>query len=108
MASAYAAADLVIARSGASTLTEIALSSLPSILVPYPFAADDHQVANAKVFSERGAAKLVLEKDLSAEKLGTLISDLMKSDVELSDMAAAAALLAARDAASRVVAEILK
>ena len=57
MPSAYAVADLIIARSGASSLTEIAIAGHPSILVPYPYAADDHQTRNAEVFSEgrRGA-----------------------------------------------------
>ena len=55
-ANAYAAADVVIARAGASTLAELAATGTPSILVPYPHAADDHQTSNAAVFAERGAA----------------------------------------------------
>ncbi|RYG39674.1 undecaprenyldiphospho-muramoylpentapeptide beta-N-acetylglucosaminyltransferase, partial [bacterium] len=72
MPSAYAVADLVIARSGASSLTEIAIAGHPSVLVPYPYAADDHQTRNAEVFDSAGAAKLVQERDLDAEKLAAL------------------------------------
>jgi UDP-N-acetylglucosamine--N-acetylmuramyl-(pentapeptide) pyrophosphoryl-undecaprenol N-acetylglucosamine transferase len=102
MPSAYALADLVVARSGASTLTEISLAGLPSILVPYPFAADDHQTANAKVFSDAGAAKLIQQKDLSPESLAKLLSDLLTNPGALKVMSAAAESLAVPDAAEQV------
>ncbi len=78
MASAYAIADLIIARSGASSLTEIAIAGSPSILVPYPFAADDHQTRNAEVFDSAGAAMLVQERDLDAEKLASLATSILQ------------------------------
>ena len=108
MPSAYAAADLVVTRSGASTLTEISLAALPSILVPYPFAADDHQTANAKVFSEAGAAKLIQQKDLTPESLAKILSNLLSDADELESMTAAAKSLAVPDAPGKVTAAILK
>lgn len=63
-AAAYAAADLVLARAGASTLAELAAVAKPAILVPYPFAADDHQTSNAERFAESGAAVVVADGDL--------------------------------------------
>ncbi len=69
MAGAYEAADLVVGRAGASTVTELAVAGRPSILIPYPHATNDHQVTNARVLSEAGAAELLLEKDLDGRGL---------------------------------------
>lgn len=102
MASAYAVSDLVIARSGASSLTEIAIAGHPSILVPYPFAADDHQTRNAEVFATAGAAKLVPEKDLTARKLAELAISVLRDLPTFKRMAKAARDLAIPDAAERV------
>ncbi len=107
MPSAYAAADLVVARSGASTLTEISLAALPSILVPYPFAADDHQTANAKVFSEAGAAKLIQQKELNPESLAKLLTDLLTNHGALELMSQAAKSLAVPEAPEKVTAAML-
>ena len=107
MPSAYALADLVVARSGASTLTEISLAALPSILVPYPYAADDHQTANAKVFSEVGAAKLIQQKDLTPESLAKLLSELLTNPGALKKMSEGARSLAVPDAPEQVTAAIL-
>ena len=106
MPAAYAVADLVIARSGASSLTEIAIANHPSILVPYPFAADDHQTRNAKVFDSAGAAKLVQESDLDAEKLAALATSILQDLPTYKRMAKAARALAVPDAADRVCAAI--
>ncbi|MDP4720991.1 MAG: hypothetical protein NWS48_07165, partial [Akkermansiaceae bacterium] len=106
MPSAYALADLAIARSGASTLTELSLAGLPSVLVPYPYAADDHQTANARVFSTAGAAKLIQEKDLTPESLAKLLTDLLTNPGTLNAMSEAAKSLAIADAAERVSMEI--
>ncbi len=102
MAAAYAVADLILARSGASSLTEIAIAGLPSILVPYPYAADDHQTRNAEVFSEAGAAKLVQERDLDAGKLASLAGSILGDLPTRERMAQAACTLAVPDAAERV------
>jgi UDP-N-acetylglucosamine--N-acetylmuramyl-(pentapeptide) pyrophosphoryl-undecaprenol N-acetylglucosamine transferase len=69
MPAAYAAADGVIARSGASTLTELSIIGKACLLVPYPFAADDHQTHNARAFSDHGAAVLIQQADLPVQKV---------------------------------------
>jgi UDP-N-acetylglucosamine--N-acetylmuramyl-(pentapeptide) pyrophosphoryl-undecaprenol N-acetylglucosamine transferase len=107
MPSAYALADLVVARSGASTLTEISLAGIPSVLVPYPYAADDHQTANARVFSEAGAAKLTQEKDLTPNSLSALLSGLLTNEEELSKMASKTRSLAVENSAGQVTSHIL-
>lgn len=102
MPSVYALADLVIARSGASSLTEISIAGHPSILVPYPYAADDHQTRNAEVFSEAGAAILIQERNLDAEKLADLATSVLQDLPTYKRMAKAARALAIPDAAERV------
>src|SRR5207253_9588427 len=74
---AYAAADLVVCRSGAMTLAEIAACGTPAILVPYPFAANDHQVVNATNLVERGAADMILDRDLTGEVLAQRVAPLL-------------------------------
>jgi UDP-N-acetylglucosamine--N-acetylmuramyl-(pentapeptide) pyrophosphoryl-undecaprenol N-acetylglucosamine transferase len=106
MPSAYAVADLVIARSGASSLTEISIAGHPSILVPFPYAADDHQTRNAEVFANAGAAVLVQERDLDAEKLAELTTSILQDLPTYKRMAKAARALAVPDAADRVCAAI--
>ena len=79
MASAYGAADLVVCRSGASTLAELAAQRAPAVLVPYPHATAGHQDANARVFERAGAAARLREDELD-EKLGGVLADLLESD----------------------------
>ena len=102
MPSAYSLADLVIARSGASSLTEIAIAGIPSILVPFPFAADDHQTRNAEVFAAAGAAELIQQKDLDAEKLAGMATRILTDLQTRERMAQAARALSIPDAADRV------
>jgi UDP-N-acetylglucosamine--N-acetylmuramyl-(pentapeptide) pyrophosphoryl-undecaprenol N-acetylglucosamine transferase len=102
MADAYAAADLVVARAGASTLTEIAHAGLPAVLVPYPYAADDHQTLNARVFADAGAAELVAEADLDAAGLAARVAAIHDGLHRRAGMAQAARALAVPDAAARV------
>ena len=106
MPAAYAVSDLVITRSGASSLTEVAVAGHPSILVPYPYAADDHQTRNAEVFTSAGAAKLVQERDLDAEKLASFATSILQDLPTYKRMAKAAQALAVPDAADRVGAAI--
>jgi UDP-N-acetylglucosamine--N-acetylmuramyl-(pentapeptide) pyrophosphoryl-undecaprenol N-acetylglucosamine transferase len=82
----YSAADLAIARAGAMTLTELCHFGIPSILVPYPFAADDHQTANAAVAASSGGAIIMSEADLSADRVWDLISELLADPARLSGM----------------------
>lgn len=89
---AYAAADLVVCRSGASTLAELIAVRKPAILIPYPFAAANHQEKNARVLERAGSAEVIVEKDLSAERLEGRIDDLLalgnSASGKLAEMAA--------------------
>jgi UDP-N-acetylglucosamine--N-acetylmuramyl-(pentapeptide) pyrophosphoryl-undecaprenol N-acetylglucosamine transferase len=104
MGSAYGAASLVICRAGASTVAEIAALGKPAILVPYPFAADDHQRANAEVLVRHGAAEMILDRDLNGTLLAERVAALAAEPARLRAMAAAARTLAVPDAAARVLA----
>jgi UDP-N-acetylglucosamine--N-acetylmuramyl-(pentapeptide) pyrophosphoryl-undecaprenol N-acetylglucosamine transferase len=102
MARRYAEADLVICRAGAVTIAELSAGGMASILVPFPHAVDDHQSANARFLSERGAAILIQQRDLSPERLAELIGSLDRP--KLLDMARKARALGKPDAA-RIVAQ---
>jgi UDP-N-acetylglucosamine--N-acetylmuramyl-(pentapeptide) pyrophosphoryl-undecaprenol N-acetylglucosamine transferase len=73
MAGAYAAADLVVSRSGATTVAELAVCGKKAVLIPFPHAADNHQEYNARTLAERGRADIIIQKDLTAEGLAGLI-----------------------------------
>lgn len=96
-------AHLVIARSGAGTLTELALCGKPAILIPYPFAADDHQKKNADVFVSAGAAQLFLQSEVSGEKLAALIREFIRDPAQLKSMAVKCLALAKPHAARDIV-----
>lgn len=97
-------ANLVISRAGAGTLTELAVSHTPAILIPYPFAADDHQTINARVFSQAGAALLLPQADLTTDHLIQQVMDLLNHPRRLQEMGEAAAHLAVRDSAAKLAA----
>jgi len=100
MARRYADADLVVCRAGAVTIAELSAGGMASILVPFPHAVDDHQTANAKFLSERGAAILIQQRDLSTEKLADLLRSLNRD--KLLEMAKKARALGKPDAAQIV------
>jgi len=100
MANQYAQADVVICRAGALTIAELAAAGVASVLVPFPFAVDDHQTHNARFLSEHGAAILLPQKELSAEKLAQLLQGLDRG--RLLAMAQAARSLAKPDATRHV------
>lgn len=102
MAAMYGWADLIICRSGALTVSEIAAAGVASVLIPFPFAVDDHQTANARYLSDAGAALLLQQKDLDAEKLVATIQPLLNRE-KLLDMAKKARQLAKPDATALVV-----
>jgi UDP-N-acetylglucosamine--N-acetylmuramyl-(pentapeptide) pyrophosphoryl-undecaprenol N-acetylglucosamine transferase len=102
MAGLFGRTNLAISRSGAGTLTELAITHTPSILIPYPFAAEDHQAVNAAVFVEAGAALMFRQKDLTAEVLGNQVLHLLQHPTELEVMAKQAASLAVPDSAERL------
>jgi len=103
MGSAYAQADLLVCRAGATTVAELTALGKAAILVPYPFAADDHQRANADVLADHGAGILVLDHDLTGERLATTVTELARDRSRLQNIEAAARSLAVPDAAERVV-----
>lgn len=105
MAEAYAWADLAICRAGAMTISELAVTGLPAVLVPYPFAIDDHQTKNAEVLSEVGAAILMPQSELTAEHLASAIADVINSPGRLEAMSQEARQIA-RPAAAEIVAAV--
>ncbi len=102
MAALFQRATLAISRAGAGTLIELAITATPSILIPYPFAAEDHQTYNAAAFKNAGAAQMYQQADLSAEKLQALGLELLRSPETLSQMASAARSLATKDSATKM------
>ena len=103
MAQAYEWADLAICRAGAMTISELAATGCPAILVPLPWAIDDHQVANAHYLADAGAGVILLQKDLTPESLAEAVTDVRE---QLAAMAAAAKQCARLDA-TEVVAQLL-
>ncbi|MEP6603534.1 MAG: undecaprenyldiphospho-muramoylpentapeptide beta-N-acetylglucosaminyltransferase [Spartobacteria bacterium] len=108
MEEVYSAADFSIARSGAASLAELATFSLPSILIPYPYAAEDHQTRNAEIFVRADAAIIIKESEISADILARKIRELMEAPQKLQQMSEAAARLAPKNAAGLVVDTIEK
>lgn len=86
MHEALAAADLVVSRAGAATLAELTVLGLPSILIPYPYAAENHQEHNARALAERGAAVLIKDADLTGPKLIEALTELLEKRDRLKEM----------------------
>ncbi len=103
----FAQADLIVCRAGAGAVAELAAAGKPSVLVPFPFATDDHQLRNAQAFENAGAAKLVLDRDLTGAKLFEIVAGLARDREALRRMGEAARSLAHPGAAERA-AEILE
>lgn len=108
MATACAAADLIVSRAGASTTAELAVLGKPSVLIPYPFAADNHQEHNARAFEAVGAAVVLLDGECSAERLGQIIRELLADKNRLADMGKAAKTLAQPLAAEEIAETIIE
>jgi UDP-N-acetylglucosamine--N-acetylmuramyl-(pentapeptide) pyrophosphoryl-undecaprenol N-acetylglucosamine transferase len=104
-ADAYAAADVVVARAGASTLAELAVTGTPAVLVPYPFAAEQHQAHNAALFAAEGAAVVIEDKGLDGDRLWWTLREALEP-ARTAAMRAAARSLAPADAAAAIVARI--
>ena len=102
MATAYRRADLVISRAGAISLAEIQAAALPSVLIPFPYAVDDHQTVNAQAAVDNGAAILISQRELTSERLTDILKPLLVDDQRRIKMKAAARKLARPDAAARV------
>lgn len=103
MDAAYAAADLAICRAGAMTCAEITLCGIPSILIPYPYAAENHQEANARSLEKLGAAQVIIEKDLYGPTLLKQIKQLMENSSKRSFMSLAAKKAAYPNATQEIV-----
>lgn len=108
MEEAYLWAHLVVCRAGAMSLAEIALFGLPSILVPFPYATDDHQKRNAQVWESNGAGVILEQGSLNGEKLFEALVSLASDPERLQKMATKAKSLAAPDAARNMARECLK
>ncbi|MBT2637232.1 MULTISPECIES: undecaprenyldiphospho-muramoylpentapeptide beta-N-acetylglucosaminyltransferase [unclassified Bacillus (in: firmicutes)] len=94
--------DLTVARAGATTLAELTSLGIPSILIPSPYVTDNHQEKNARALSENGAARLLLEKDLTGPKLVESIDHILGREEKLAEMKKAAKKLGIPDAAQRL------
>ena len=103
MAQRFGEADLILARSGASTVAELAAAGKPSVLVPFPQATDDHQTQNARVLADAGAALLLPESRLTDELLLSELIALLRAPERLKSMAGKAVTLAHPDAVDRIV-----
>ena len=108
MAAAYGWADLLICRAGAMTVSEVACVGLPAIFIPFPFAIDDHQTANASWLAEKGAAVIVQQKDMTIEKLRQLLNEFDQNREKLATMAEKTAALAQHNAANAVAEKCLE
>jgi len=102
MSAVYLWADLVVCRAGAMTVFELAAAGVASILVPYPYAVDDHQTHNAHYLQAAGAAIIMQQEELSASALLALINDFSANPAKLLDMAKAAGELAIPDSAKTI------
>ncbi len=102
MPRAYRLAGLALCRSGASTCAELARYGLPAVLVPYPFAADQHQMANARVLAQAGAAEVRAEADLTVDAFVKCLAGLLEQPERLEQMRRAAYARAIEDAAERL------
>ncbi len=107
MPQAMAMADLAIFRAGATGLAELTARGVPAILIPYPYAAENHQEFNAMELVKVGAARMILNKDLTAEILSAQIEELLKNPAELQKMSAASLSIGRPQAASEIADLIL-
>jgi UDP-N-acetylglucosamine--N-acetylmuramyl-(pentapeptide) pyrophosphoryl-undecaprenol N-acetylglucosamine transferase len=103
MADAYDWADLIVCRAGALTISEVAQAGLPSVLIPYPHAVDDHQTKNAQYLVKAGAAVLVQQTNLTVDDLAILLDELASDPARLQAMAGAARGCARPDAVTRIL-----
>ena len=103
MPAAYRAADLAITRAGATTLAEQSLYGVPAILIPLPTSAENHQEFNARTVERRGAAAMVLQRELSGSRLARQVISLLKDSDRLGEMQKRALESAVPDAADRIV-----
>lgn len=102
MPAAYRQADIVIGRAGAGTIFELAALGKPSILIPYPYAADDHQTSNARMLADAGGARMIHQYELDPDRLANVLIGLMEDKAALDKMAEGARKVARPDAAKEI------
>ncbi|MGM0409945.1 MAG: UDP-N-acetylglucosamine--N-acetylmuramyl-(pentapeptide) pyrophosphoryl-undecaprenol N-acetylglucosamine transferase, partial [Bacillota bacterium] len=103
---AYAISDLVISRAGATGLAEITASALAAILIPYPYATGNHQYYNAKILENKGAAKVIKEKDLNEDLMLKEFKDIIYDKEKLKEMSLNSKKLAEKNATQKIIKEI--
>ena len=101
-------ADIIVSRSGAMTITEIAKIGKPAIFVPFPFATENHQEYNARVLEKVEAAKIILDKDLNAAKLSDTIEEMLKDKAKLEKMGQNAKKVSINNVEDKIYEEIEK
>ena len=104
MPKALAAADLVVSRAGAIGLAELTLRGIPAILIPYPYASENHQEINARALEKNGAALVIKDSDLTGEILSAKIQELISDPAKLQAMAKSAVAMAYPHAAEEIAA----
>ena len=107
MPQAQAMADRAVFRAGATGLAELTARGIPAILVPYPYAAENHQEHNARALEEAGAARMILARDLSSERLASVLTELLSEPAKLAQMAAASRRLGRPEAAADIAELVL-
>jgi UDP-N-acetylglucosamine--N-acetylmuramyl-(pentapeptide) pyrophosphoryl-undecaprenol N-acetylglucosamine transferase len=103
MPEALACADIFIGRAGAASLAELMVAGIPSLLIPYPYAAENHQEHNAQALVQAGAAKIILDSELDGERLWKEVEGLISQPLLLAKMGAAAKTLAQPQALDKIV-----
>lgn len=98
--------DIVVCRSGAMTITEVANVGKPAIFIPFPFATENHQEYNARVLEKVGAAKIILDKDLTGNKLNSMINELVSDKEKLKQMGEKANSIAIKNVEEKIYQEI--
>jgi UDP-N-acetylglucosamine--N-acetylmuramyl-(pentapeptide) pyrophosphoryl-undecaprenol N-acetylglucosamine transferase len=108
MATVYGRADLAVSRAGATTLAELAVMGLPALLIPYPYAADDHQATNGTYYEKGMGCRMLRESGLTGDILARSVSECLLNPAQLHTMAVNMKAMALPDAASRIVEECLR
>lgn len=102
MAGLFQRANLAISRGGAGSITELAITGTPAVIIPYPFAAEDHQAFNARVYADAGAGIMLREKDLNPDELEALALEWLNNPEKMAEMSRQAKGLAVPDSTARV------
>lgn len=108
MPQAMAIADLAVFRAGATGIAELTAKGIPAVLIPYPYAAENHQEYNARALEEAGAARMILNRDLTAERLTSVLTELLSEDAKLERMARASRAMGRPQAADTIADMILE